>query len=537
MTPINLVLPLTVLLFVLVALVGLLQMAKASKKEAALPTEPHGRLDALLAATFALGFFCLAFWRLDFPAKAIFDECYHSRTGMQYVLGQNPMEWTHPPLAKLLIAESLQVFGGRFDPQEGIYKPDGSFSKEAVVGWRFASVLFGSFSLALLYLLARAMTRNRTAAALATAMLALDGVFFVQSRIAMTNIFTVCFILLATLAAWHYRESGKPRWLLLLGLALGLAVATRWTTLYAVALLGIWLLWRDLPRVWNQWRVMALTCLGLSLVVGLVLFLVRFYRADPAAPSQFSVILEQLKWFLMVGTALYVAAYLALRQTRAESVALLALPSWYLLAFVVMPVALYLLSYVPYLRQGHDLIKVLDEQRNMWNYHALMKEGHPYCSPWWSWPLVLRPTWYEFGTVGPGDNRIVGIWCIGNVFLWWAAVPGLVVAAWCGFKEKHSGIGLAALMGLGLWLAWGVQPRSLIFMHYFFEALPFACIALGYLGARLWRTAAPDNKAILGVYGLLMVFWFCFYYPLLSALPVPRPFFEIHLWQRNNLWV
>ena len=152
MTPINLVLPLAVSLFVLVALVGLLLMAKAAKKETALPTDSPARLDGLLAATFAIGFFCLAFWRLDFPAKAIFDECYHSRTGMQYVLGQNPMEWTHPPLAKLLIAESLQLFGGNFDPREGIYKPGDTFSKEAVLGWRFASVLFGSLSLALLFL-------------------------------------------------------------------------------------------------------------------------------------------------------------------------------------------------------------------------------------------------------------------------------------------------------------------------------------------------------------------------------------------------
>jgi len=530
LTAINLLPPLAVGFFVLLLLAGIFSDPKEEKSE---ERQPWTRLDLLLPATFAIGFFCLAFWRLDFPAKAVFDECYHSRSGMQYLLGQNPMEWTHPPLAKLIIAEGLQLFGGSFDPREGVYSPGAAFSKEAATGWRFASVVFGALSLALQFWLARLLTGNRTAAVLATAFLALDGVFFVQSRVAMTNIFTVCFILAATLAAWLYRQSNKPLWLLWLGVALGLAVATRWTTLYALGLLGLWLLWADVPRVLKQPRVLALIAVGLSVVLGAVLQLMRFYRAtNLAQPNR----LAELAVFLVVGAVLYLLVY-ALLQIKSPHERLLALPGWYLLAFVVVPVAIYLVSYYPYMLQHHDLVKVLTEQREMWNYHANMKESHNYSSPWWSWPLVLRPTWYEFSAVGPGDDRIVGIWCIGNVFLWLASVPALVVGLVRSWQERHAGLGLAVLMGLGLWLAWGIQPRSLVFLHYFFEALPFACIALGCLATRLWKTASPDLKALMTIYVGLMVAWFLFFYPLLSALPVPRPFFYLHLWQRNDLWV
>lgn len=536
LTPAHFILPLTVVGLIAKALWDFYRSHEAQERPG-LEREPLVRLDHLIAATLAMGFFCVALWRLDFPNKAVFDECYHSRTGMQYLIGQNPMEWTHPPLAKLVIAEGLKLFGGNFDPTEGVYKPDMSFPKGAALGWRFGSTVFGALSLWLMFYLARGLTGNRMAAVLATGMLALDGVFFVQSRMAMTNIFTVCFILAAALCAWNYRASGKTLWMLPLGVALGLAVATRWTTLYAVGLIGLWLLAYDLPRAARSPRVLGLAGLGVTLL-GMVFFKAsRFYKADPTHPEQGRAVLSELGTLTLGAAALFLLAYGLLRLWDRKN-ALLSLPGWYLLAFIVLPVALYYVSYIPYMRQepSHDLYKVFDEQRNMWNYHAGMKETHPYSSPWWSWPLVLRPTWYEYSAVGPGDNRIVGIVCIGNVFVWWASVPALGFAVWRWWRERHLGLGLAALLGLGLWLAWALQPRSLIFLHYYFEALPFACIALGHFGARLWQSRDADFRSMAAGYGALILFWFGFFYPLLSALPIPDLYVRAHIWL-GKLWL
>jgi dolichyl-phosphate-mannose-protein mannosyltransferase len=539
LTPAHFILPLTVVALVCFALRSYYrQLASQERPEPELKQEPLQRLDYLLAATLAMGFFCLTLWRLDFPARAVFDECYHSRTGMQYLIGQNPMEWTHPPLAKLIIAGGLKLFGGEFNPTEGIYKPDMGFSHAAAFGWRFGSAVFGALSLLLMFFLARAVTGNRMAAVLATGMLALDGVFFVQSRIAMTNIYTVCFILMAALAAWIYNAQKKPLWLPVLGVALGLAIATRWTTLYAFGLIALWLLFQDVPRVAKHPKVLGLAGFGVVLL-GVLFFQVRkFYLADPAYPDNSQKILTALVPMLIGATLSYALTYGVLRWTerRSEGAALLALPGWYLLSFIAIPVALYLLMYLPYMRQGHDLHKVFDEQRNMWNYHAGMRETHPYSSPWWSWPLVLRPTWYEYSSVGPGDNRITGILCIGNVFVWWASVPALGFALWRTYKDRHRGLGFAALMGLGLWLAWAIQPRPLVFLHYFFEALPFACIALGYFGARLWSSRDEDSRYMAAGYGALILFWFGFFYPLLSALPIPQLYLQMHIWL-GKLWL
>ncbi len=41
---------------------------------------------------------------LGYPGEEYFDEVYHAKTALQYLNGEPPTEWVHPPTAKLLIA-------------------------------------------------------------------------------------------------------------------------------------------------------------------------------------------------------------------------------------------------------------------------------------------------------------------------------------------------------------------------------------------------------------------------------------------------
>jgi hypothetical protein len=72
----------------------------------------------LVAAVFRLP-------RLGRPAEEVFDEVYHAKTAQQYLDGVPPTEWVHPPTAKLLIAVPVYFFG---------YKP---------WAWRLAPALRG----------------------------------------------------------------------------------------------------------------------------------------------------------------------------------------------------------------------------------------------------------------------------------------------------------------------------------------------------------------------------------------------------------
>lgn len=84
----------------------------------------------------------------------------------------------HPPGAKLLIAASMWLFG------------------DNALGWRLASVAFGTLSVPLLYGIVRQVGATKGGALLASFLYTFDNLVLVHSRIATLDIFVVSFLLL-----------------------------------------------------------------------------------------------------------------------------------------------------------------------------------------------------------------------------------------------------------------------------------------------------------------------------------------------------
>ncbi len=407
-------------------------------------TDPWDQRDWRWMIGIAGAFLAVGMYRLGLPAEQIFDEVYHARTAEEYLRGINPYEWTHPPLAKLIIAVGVALFG-----MNGF-------------GWRFMSLVFGALTLVVFYLLVRRMFERRRVAWLATLMLACDGVFFVQSRVAMTNIYVVFFLLLSCLFVWEFFKTRKETMLMLAATALGGALATRWTSLYAWGLLGL-----------------------------LVALYVIFWEQPRRTPKEIG--------------------FLALRAVG---------------YFVLFPFAVYLLSYIPYMAQGHNLGEVFQMQKNMWGYHANLNASHSYSSPWWQWPLMIRPTWYYYHDWKNG--LISGIVAIGNPAIWWTSIPALLAMTVVAWRKKLWPGVFAVVMGLGMYLMWAIQPRPLVFMHYMFETIPFAVLSVAYFLDRLWHD--EDWEPVASTYVLLVAGLFAFFYPLVSGLPIPEAFYRMHIW-------
>jgi dolichyl-phosphate-mannose-protein mannosyltransferase len=397
---------------------------------------------AVVAAVFRLPF-------LAFPTEEYFDEVYHATSAGQYLAGEAPVEWVHPPTAKLLIATGVAVFG---------YKP---------WAWRLPSALAGIALAPVFFLFARRALRTERAAILATVLLLADGVYLVQSRIAMTNIFAVLF---QVAAAWFLLRAAlaerlKALDMVLLGLALGLALSTRWTSLWAAGFFG------------------------------LVLLVVRGRR------------LFRPRELLLVA-----------------------------LAFVVLPTALYVLSYAPLMQQWQSRGEVNDargalkrlvlEQRNVWSYHANLNATHPYFSKWWTWPWLYRPTWYFFENKG---DVVRGIIAVGNPALWWLSVPA---AAWALFTGAQARDRRRLFAGAGfclLYLPWGLAPRTLNYSHYLFEAIPYACLCVGMMLDFHWDEPRGPGAPLARSYVAVTVLIFLVFVPMLTALPIPSSWFFARL--------
>lgn len=158
------------------------------------------------------------------PDHEYFDEVYHAFTA-KVMLHNDPKawewwnpnpegfayEWTHPPVAKEVMAISMRIFG------------ENSFA------YRLPAALLGVGVVFLIYKVASVLF-NDEVGLLSAAVFSLDGLGLVMSRIGMNDIYVVFFMLLTLFLFLKHKN-------FLGGLSLGLAAASKWTTLWFIPVL------------------------------------------------------------------------------------------------------------------------------------------------------------------------------------------------------------------------------------------------------------------------------------------------------------
>lgn len=165
----------------------------------------------------------LRLWNLSSPEDLVFDEVYYVNGANDYLAdgvetdSGKPEFIVHPPIGKWAIAAGISIFG------------DNPF------GWRFSAALFGIFSILLIYLVALRLFDSQFMALLAAGLTVIDGLHLVMSRTALLDIFLMTFLLAAFLALLHQRY-------LLTAICLGLALGTKWSAIYFIAAVFIYLL-------------------------------------------------------------------------------------------------------------------------------------------------------------------------------------------------------------------------------------------------------------------------------------------------------
>ena len=166
-----------------------------------------------LIITFAL---ILRLWRLNLPTGYIFDEVYYAKNANSLIRNgvelnaQGQAEFiVHPPLGKWLIGIGIKIFGND------------------EFGWRISAAVIGTLSVVLIYLITKELFKSVFLSNVAAALMALDGLALVMSRVALLDIFLMFFILLA-----FYFLIKNDLWLS--GVAIGLAAATKWSAIFLI---------------------------------------------------------------------------------------------------------------------------------------------------------------------------------------------------------------------------------------------------------------------------------------------------------------
>ncbi|MEY3347693.1 MAG: hypothetical protein RL159_379 [Actinomycetota bacterium] len=184
-----------------------------------MPRPSHRLILGLILLLTAL----IRFWNLGTPDKLVFDEVYYVDGAKDYLT--NGVETTkgaaefvvHPPVGKWLIALGIQILG------------------DSPAGWRLSAAIFGTFSILLIYFVALRLFSSQFLALVSAGLMSIDGLHLVMSRTALLDIFLMFFLLAAFLALLHERH-------IVAALLLGLALGTKWSAIYFIAAILIYLL-------------------------------------------------------------------------------------------------------------------------------------------------------------------------------------------------------------------------------------------------------------------------------------------------------
>lgn len=479
----------------------------------------------------------LRLWNLGNPHELVFDETYYVKDAWsQWNLGF-PATWpdkaderfedgetdifhttgsfvVHPPLGKWLIGAGMWIFGA-----------DSSF------GWRIGVAVFGTATVLVLYFVAHALSGSIAFASIASGLLAIDGLGISMSRVSILDNFVAFFTLLtfwfvlldrrthlARLDAEVLARTVEDRppnwgpvlwnrpWIFAAGLAAGATTAVKWS--------------------------------GLYVVVALALYVVV---TDALARRRAGVVMWPLD---------------ALRQGLAA--ALLALPA---------ALAVYLASWTGWLvtagGYGRDAVDsstgaggVWGSLQSLWKYHEAMygfhvglTSAHGYASPAWQWPLLVRPTsmFYHSDEVGQAgcaavNGCVQNIYSMPNPLVWFASAAAVVYLVWRFIVVRDWRYAFVLTGIAATYVPWLLYPERTIFQFYTVAILPFLLLALtfalkdvasGRPGADALRRLSGQRAVI--VFLVFAVALSAFWYPVVTAMPVPYDFWRMHNWVQT--WV
>ena len=341
-------------------------------------------------------------------------------------------------------------------------------------GWRFMGTLCGVLMVPILYIFLKNLFGKTAVAFCGAALFSFDFMHLTQTRIATIDSYGVFFILamyfflyryLALPAGTPLRKCMVP--LFFCGLMFGLGVSSKWIVLYG----GV----------------------GMALLYFIALFWkCREWPMEPNAPS---------RGLWVFGNILFC-----------------------LFAFVLIPAAVYVLSYIPYAKADgvtdlKGLLEIVwDNQTFMLTYHQGVMDEHPYSSRWYQWLLDIRPILYYMDneTAAGFTTRFASF---NNPLVSWGGLAAFVTVA-VQTVRRRCGKGLFILISaLAQFIPWVIIGRTTFAYHYFPTVL-FLCMAFAYVINDLAESGRRWKPAVYGVTGTAMGLYALFY-PVLIGYRVP----------------
>jgi dolichyl-phosphate-mannose--protein O-mannosyl transferase len=501
---------------------------------------PSMPADRARAGVVALGVGVVAgatrFWRLGEPAAVVFDETYYAKDAWALLQTGVERRWasgaddavlagdlsrlteegafvSHPPAGKWVIALGEALAG------------------MTPFGWRLGVAVAGTLAAVVMVYLARRVTRSTLLGGLAGLLIALDGLAITTSRVALLDGILMFWVLVAAWllvrdrdwsrdrAATHVRASPDPPphvpvplwrpWRMLMGVALGLACATKWSGAPVLAAYGL------LTVIWQAGAL-----------------------ADAGAtrPRTRALLIDApLAFLTVVGTAtltylLTWTGWLTTTDGYGRTWATTNPPATPLADLI--PDALRSLLHYHWVQ--YDALASLESDHN-WKSHPI------------GWLVLVRPVLMYRQKDALGENGCAVEQCVrdilgvGTPLTWWLGVAAVLVLAWRALARRDWR-GWLVLAGVAAtWLPWFLYAYRAIFSFYAVVTLPFLVLALVTVlrlvpdgwnrdGPAVGRDGSRWRPVLVGVVVLVTVIQAWFFWPVWVALPLPLEEWQLRMW-------
>jgi dolichyl-phosphate-mannose--protein O-mannosyl transferase len=456
---------------------------------------------------------------LGYPKKLVFDETYYVkdaytlwREGAEQSWPNNPNPAfeagqvntyldsasfvVHPPLGKWIIGLGMWLFGA-----------ENSFS------WRIAVAVLGIASVALVILVARLIFNSWFWANLAGLFLAIEGQAIVMSRTGLLDGSLAFFALLAFYFVIRDQNSrsierlsfARP-WLWTAGVALGAAMAVKWSGLYFLAAFG--------------------------------LYVVLYEALDRRAA-------QQQNWLRLGAVQQGWRNFVILVPTAA----LTYLASW----------SGWLISSVGYSRQWADSAEnrwtglfswVPTSLQSLWhyhvealNFHVNLRTPHSYQANPLTWLFNVRPTSFFYESGQPYDPNCPAfsetacssaITALAHPVIWLTATAAVFVTLYLLLRNRDRVAGMILLGLAGGYLPWLALTHRTVFQFYSVVFTPWMILALVFVIQKYLASAAPRQRLSyqLGItaFVLLCIALAAYFLPVWIGTWIPYSSWQLRMW-------
>ena len=158
---------------------------------------------------------------------------------------------------------------------------------------------------------------------------------------------------------------------------------------------------------------------------------------------------------------------------------------------------------------------------------------HTWGSPWWSWPIMLRPIRFYYGANPEGLLQVIA--AIGNPLIWWSGTLAVVVSIF-DIARKAVARKLSAddpiipiVLGYVFLLAPWMAGTRVPYIYNYLPIYPFAILALAYWLCKVWNYQRWGPWVVVG-FTVCAVALTVFFLPLVLALPISEDDLMRRVW-------